>query len=213
MSKKRNQILDLATRYQYAQAHSHQVECLAGTLFVELEAIHNLNREDRKLLEYAAILHDIGSFLSSQSHHKHSLQLIMMEPLPEFTLPEKLMIANIARYHRKVWPSEKHTTYAVLTERERNKVNLLAPLLRLADALDKSHQNVVQELTCDVNPSTGSVTVSISTTDDASREIESFRSRCELFTASYHREIILLPKAANSRGAENVQVQTVKVAN
>ena len=49
MSNKRNQIIDLAARYQYDQAHAHQVECLAGTLFLELEVIHKLDREDRNV--------------------------------------------------------------------------------------------------------------------------------------------------------------------
>src|ERR1041385_8934213 len=101
MNAKLNAILELARRYDYDAGHSHQVECLAGTLFMELEPLHRLSREDRKLLEYAAILHDIGYYVSSRGHHRHSLNVVVMEPLLEFSRDEKTIIANLVRYHRK----------------------------------------------------------------------------------------------------------------
>src|SRR5947209_3319329 len=148
MNAKLEAVLELARRYDYDADHAHQVECLAGTLFMELEPLHNLGREDRKLLEYAAILHDIGYFVSSKSHHRHTLQMIMMEPLPEFTREEKTVLANIARYHRKALPTPAHTAYWILSDSDRQRVDLLAPLLRIADALDRAHCKTVTELTC-----------------------------------------------------------------
>lgn len=143
-------ILDIAQRYNFDAVHSHQVECLAGTIFMELAELHNLEREDRKLLEYAAILHDIGNFVSESGHHRHTLMLILTEPLIPFTRDEVKIIANVARYHRKALPSPEHTLFGALSEPDRRKVCLLGAMLRVADALDHSHQSLVRELTCEV---------------------------------------------------------------
>src|ERR1051325_6635114 len=98
-------IMELARRYKYNAEHSHQVECLAGTLFMELAEFHKLDRSDRKLLEYAAILHDIGYFVAPEGHHRHALMMILTEPLAVFTRNEVKIIANVARYHRKALTS------------------------------------------------------------------------------------------------------------
>src|SRR5437660_3863852 len=143
-------ILDLARRYNYDAAHSHQVECLAGTIFMELAEYHKLERGDRKLLEYAAILHDIGYFVAPAGHHRHALMMILTEPLIPFSRDEVKIIANVARYHRKAAPSPDHTVYGTLSEADRQRVNVLAAILRVADALDRSHKELVRELTCEV---------------------------------------------------------------
>jgi exopolyphosphatase/guanosine-5'-triphosphate,3'-diphosphate pyrophosphatase len=143
-------ILDLARRYYYDADHAHQVECLAGTLFMELADYHKLDRADRKLLEYAAILHDIGYFVSAQGHHRHALMMILTEPLLPFTRDEVKIIANVARYHRKGLPNPQHTIYGTLNETDRQRVAFMAAMLRVADALDRSHKARVDELTCEV---------------------------------------------------------------
>ncbi len=189
MKSKLEAILDVAKRYDYIVTLAHLVECLAGTLFMELEPLHKLAREERKLLEYAAILHDIGYFLTSRSHHKHALQMIMMEPLPEFARSEKLIIANTARYHRRAWPSIDHTSYAILTERERRCVDLLTPLLRLADGLDKSHKSVVSELTCQIGDE--SVLIVIGSAVNCEAEMVATLTRSELFNVVYNKTVKL----------------------
>ncbi len=142
-------ILELARQYEYDSGHAHQVECLAGTLFMELAEYHMLAREDRKLLEYAAILHDIGYKVGGPGHHRHALMMILTEPLTEFSRDEVKIIANVARYHRKALPTPEHTMFGVLSEPDRQRVLCLAALLRVADALDRSHKGLVKELTCD----------------------------------------------------------------
>src|SRR5437588_6267967 len=119
-------ILDLRRRYNYAAGHSHQVECLAGTIFMEMAEYHKLERGDRKLLEFAAILHDIGYFVSAAGHHRHALMMILTEPLTPFTRDEVKIIANVARYHRKALPTPTHTVYGTLSEDDRRRVNFLA---------------------------------------------------------------------------------------
>ena len=190
-------VLELARRYNYDAPHSHQVECLAGTLFMEMAPYHNLKREDRKLLEYAAILHDIGYFVSAQGHHRHALMMILTEPLTCFTRDEVKIIANIARYHRKALPSPDHTVYGTLSESDRWRVNCLAALLRVADALDRSHKAQIKELTCDVTEDT--VILNLVSDQDLPAEIASVARRDDLFRSVFKKGVrvdVQLPKLA-----------------
>jgi exopolyphosphatase / guanosine-5'-triphosphate,3'-diphosphate pyrophosphatase len=187
MSEQRNAILAIAQRYEYDAEHAHQVECLAGTLFMELEPLHELAKEDRKLLEYAAVLHDIGYFVEARGHHRHTLQMIMMEPLPEFTREEKLVIANVARYHRKALPVVDHTAFGILPDADKRRVLFLASLLRVADALDRSHQRAVQELTCEIHEH--GVTMIIGTDSELEMESAALGRKIDMFRQVYRRDI------------------------
>jgi exopolyphosphatase/guanosine-5'-triphosphate,3'-diphosphate pyrophosphatase len=145
---RRRGVLDLARKYDWHQKHSEQVTTLCMALFDQLKSLHGLNARDRELIEYAALLHDIGWHISGKSHHKHSLYLITHGGLKEFTREEILIIANIARYHRKNPPRKRHTAYAILSGRHRHVVDIGAALLRIADGLDRSHASVIKNLTC-----------------------------------------------------------------
>jgi exopolyphosphatase / guanosine-5'-triphosphate,3'-diphosphate pyrophosphatase len=189
MNPKLDTILELARRYDYDAGHAHQVECLAGTLFMELQSLHQLERGDRKLLEYAAILHDIGYFVSSKAHHRHALQMIMMEPMPAFTREDKTLIANLARYHRKAMPTVDHTAFGILSDVDRQRIGLLAPLLRIADALDNSHKSPVQELFCDITDDT--VILYVGADGDLPEETQALARRSDMFRHVYRRDLQL----------------------
>jgi len=189
MNLKLAAILELARRYNYDAGHSHQVECLAGTLFMELEPLHQLEPGDRKLLEYAAILHDIGYFVGAKGHHRHALQMIMMEPLPELSREEKTIIGNLARYHRKAMPNPEHTAFGILSEADKNRVMKLAPLLRIADALDRSHQGQVQELFCEI--ADDGVVVFVGAEQDMPTEVAAIERKGDMFRQVYRRDIRL----------------------
>jgi exopolyphosphatase/guanosine-5'-triphosphate,3'-diphosphate pyrophosphatase len=190
MNAKRNAVVEIARRYSYDEDHSHQVECLAGTLFMELETLHNLGRDDRKLLEYSAILHDIGYCVTSKGHHRHGLQMGMMELMPEFTREEKLIIANLVRYHRKAMPLLEHTAFGILSENDKRRVGLLAPLLRIADALDRSHQQVVQELCCEIQEH--GVTVFVGSEEEITIETAAVGRKMDMFRHVYRIDLEII---------------------
>jgi exopolyphosphatase / guanosine-5'-triphosphate,3'-diphosphate pyrophosphatase len=200
MNAKLNAILELARRYNYDAGHAHQVECLAGTLFMETQPLHNLERDDRKLLEYAAILHDIGYYVSGRGHHRHALQMIMMEPLTEFSREEKTIMANLARYHRKTLPTIEHTAFGILSEEDKQKVMLLAPLLRLADALDRSHQGLVQELFCDLRDD--ALVIYVGSDTEMPVETAALDRKADMFRQVYRRDAqmrVLRPRLPEGR--------------
>lgn len=161
-------VLRLAQTCEFEVNHTLQVTRLAVRLFEELQPLHALGATQRAWLVYAGILHDIGWIEGWKDHHKVSLRIILNTPMLSFSNKERLIIGSIARYHRKSLPDLSHDHFAALSEPERAQVVVLASFLRLADALDHSHQQRVRDvrckithkkiiLTCSLNGSTGEV--------------------------------------------------------
>lgn len=141
-------VLHLAESCRYEAEHTHQVARLALMLFDELRPIHRLGAEERLWLQCGALLHDIGWVEGQQRHHKTALRIILDTPLLPFETRERFVIASIARYHRKALPDEKHDHFAALKPADRQAVRVLAGMLRVADGLDRSHESLVQSLSC-----------------------------------------------------------------
>jgi exopolyphosphatase/guanosine-5'-triphosphate,3'-diphosphate pyrophosphatase len=134
----------LGDKFGYEAQHGKQVSMLACKLFDQLRPLHGLKDHDRTLLAAAAILHDIGYAISHEQHHRHSFYLIMNSELTGFTDLERLIIANIARYHRKAFPRPQHEHFASLSPEDQGRVWMMGGILRLADAMDRSHQSRVK---------------------------------------------------------------------
>lgn len=126
--------------------HAVQVERLALQLFDALGARIGCAPGERETLSAAARLHDIGYYISFDTHHKHSYYLIAHAELSGTSPVEQLVIANVARYHRGATPRRSHETLATLDKPMRRQVRRLAALLRIADGLDRGHVGAVGRL-------------------------------------------------------------------
>jgi exopolyphosphatase/guanosine-5'-triphosphate,3'-diphosphate pyrophosphatase len=142
--------ISLGRRFMFDEAHGLHVARLATALFDQLQDLHGLGKKDRRLLMAAAILHDIGTFISRKAHHKHSLYLVSRSELPGLSPNEMLMVANIARYHRKNIPRAKHPDFMRLSEADRERARALAAILRIADALDRAHLQHVESVEVEI---------------------------------------------------------------
>ncbi|HEY3874806.1 MAG TPA: Ppx/GppA phosphatase family protein, partial [Candidatus Kapabacteria bacterium] len=128
----------LGERFGFEAAHGKHVSQLATMLFDQLKSLHGLKVHDRALLAAGALLHDIGYAIAPESHHKHSLYLILNSELTGFTDLERQIIANIARYHRRAFPKPSHAFFNALTMEDQSRVWMLGAITRLADAMDRS---------------------------------------------------------------------------
>jgi exopolyphosphatase/guanosine-5'-triphosphate,3'-diphosphate pyrophosphatase len=126
--------------------HARQVERLSVQLFEATQSLHQLDEHALRLLERAAFLHNAGMMIEARRHHKHSFRLINEAKLPDFSDEERFEIACIARYHRRALPSTSHEEFAALSRQARQRVSMLSALLRIADALDYSHDGRVLRL-------------------------------------------------------------------
>jgi exopolyphosphatase/guanosine-5'-triphosphate,3'-diphosphate pyrophosphatase len=172
------------------EPHSQHVAHLALSLFDALAVPFNLKKSDRKLLEAAAILHDVGYFIAYSSHHKHSYHLIRHAELFGFTPREREIIAQIARYHRKSLPKRKHETFQALHEEDQQRVGRLGGILRLADGLDRRRSSAVQSIACEFGGTT--VTVRLSGTDDMSLELFGATAKKDLFEKAFGTQIMFV---------------------
>lgn len=139
----------LGEKYRYDEPHARNVAALAVQLFDELASEHGLTRRERLLLQVAALLHDVGTFVSLRAHHKHSHYILSVSEIFGLTRDDMQVIANVARYHRRTMPQRSHLPFVVLDSEQRVLVSKLGALLRLANALDADHLQKVSVIKVD----------------------------------------------------------------
>jgi exopolyphosphatase/guanosine-5'-triphosphate,3'-diphosphate pyrophosphatase len=127
--------------------------------------------------------------ISHKGHHKHSYYLIRNGGLQGFTEQEIEVIANIARYHRKAWPRKSHYSYKQLDREGREAVRKLIPIIRLANALDRTHYSVVDALDCRANEDR--VDVTVHSAHDMELEMWTARRQCPLFEREYGVDVAI----------------------
>ncbi len=126
--------------------HAKHVANLSETLFKALKNILGLNEEDLLYLLLAAYMHDVGTYVSNRSHHKHSEYIISSLNLFRLTDEEVKVIACIARYHRRTSPLKTHLIYSSLPQEKQILVQKLSALLKIANALDSSHKQKIKKM-------------------------------------------------------------------
>ena len=130
----------VGNKYGYDPVHARQVSETCLLFFNKLRRYFDFAPRSRLLLEAAARLHDIGRFVDTRSHHKHSGYLIANMQLPGISPDELRVIAAVSRYHRKSGPKADHIEYMSLSAENKVTVLKLASILRVADALDCSRR-------------------------------------------------------------------------
>jgi exopolyphosphatase/guanosine-5'-triphosphate,3'-diphosphate pyrophosphatase len=167
--------------------HDRQVSRIAGSLWEQLAAPLGLRADDRELIESAALLANIGYLINFEGHHKHSYHLIINGQLPGFEREQLRLLATVARYHRGAPPKQTHPEYRRLTEEDQRRVSALAAILRLALALDRTHQQHVEEVVARVEKNRVEITVKAH--GDADVDLWAARRKVELFEKVFGREV------------------------
>jgi exopolyphosphatase/guanosine-5'-triphosphate,3'-diphosphate pyrophosphatase len=168
-------------KYNYDEKHALTVATLATQLFDELAAYLDLTERDRLLLEAAATLHDVGSYISDEAHHKHSFYIIQWSEILGVNRAERGLIAMIARYHRKAAPLSSHEDYMKLNLADRLRVTKMAALLRLADALDHAHLQNIKKVGVKIQDDL--LLATARSRGDSTIEQQAFKDKSALFTA------------------------------
>jgi exopolyphosphatase/guanosine-5'-triphosphate,3'-diphosphate pyrophosphatase len=179
----------MARRYGVQVPHARKVADLARRLFESLQSLHRLPPAFGKLLEAAAYLHDIGHYVSDTAHHKHSYYLVINSDLPGFTDTERQMIALLCRYHRRTMPVPRHSPFQTLDPEARRAILLLTPLLRIADSLDRSHEQRVSDL--QVQLRNASVAIALESGQDTDLEMWAAERVADSFRETYQLPLTL----------------------
>ncbi|MFO0016345.1 MAG: Ppx/GppA phosphatase family protein [Synechococcaceae cyanobacterium] len=141
-------VLHLARRYGVDLERADRVANLALQLYAQSRGIlHQDDGSGRILLWAAAQLHACGKHINIGAYHKHTWYLIRHGELLGYSQAEHLMVAAIARYHRRGLPKKRHESWQLIESREdRRTVSTMALLLRLAAALDRRPQPPLEGL-------------------------------------------------------------------
>jgi exopolyphosphatase/guanosine-5'-triphosphate,3'-diphosphate pyrophosphatase len=179
----------LGCKYQYDPRHAESVENYSLLLFDKLVRIHGLGKRARLLLKIAAILHDTGKFINLRRHYFYSYRLIISSDIFGFSDTEKAVIANIAYYHSKVTPNTTDANLALLTNEQQVTVAKLAAILRLADAIDRSHRHkiAVKGIALRANE----LIITVCSPEDISLEEWTFADKAHFFEDVYGVHAIL----------------------
>jgi exopolyphosphatase/guanosine-5'-triphosphate,3'-diphosphate pyrophosphatase len=144
-SVRRFSVLNLARNYQYEKDHANHVRFLAGRIFEQLIPIHGYGINEKRLLDTAALLHDMGRIIGYSRHHKHSQTLIENNGLPGFTPREAALIGLLTRYHRKGNPDIDG--YRLLLDEDDEVLLIrLAAILRTAECLERGRNANVNDV-------------------------------------------------------------------
>jgi exopolyphosphatase/guanosine-5'-triphosphate,3'-diphosphate pyrophosphatase len=188
---RRRSVIELAERYNYYPLHAQQVARLALAVFDQTRDRHELGQREREWLEYGALLHDIGTHIGYERHHKHSYYLIRHGGLRGFDPEEVEIIALVARYHRQATPKGSHEGYGTLPKARRRSVKLLSAIVRLAEGLDRSHVQAIRRLR--IRDDDDALTVRMSARGDAELELWAARRHAaplaEQFDTDMHFEL------------------------
>lgn len=138
-------VLQLARACQFDEPHARVVQALALELFdsARLGGLHRYGAPERELLSHAAVLHDIGVFLSFDNHHEHTWYLVKHADLLGFDQVEVAQIAALAYFNRRSFPGRGNPKLKGLSKREGTVVERLSVFLRIAESLDRSRSAAV----------------------------------------------------------------------
>lgn len=139
---------ELLNKFSKSSSHPLEVRRISMMIFDEAsEKIRGMSNKERKYLEAAALLHDIGYYIDSKGHNKHSMRMVIENGISGFDEREEKIIGCICRYHRGGLPDKnEHEVYNTLEKKDRKIIKRLAGILKIADGLDRGHLNLIKKI-------------------------------------------------------------------
>jgi exopolyphosphatase/guanosine-5'-triphosphate,3'-diphosphate pyrophosphatase len=179
----------LANRYQSDPGHGEHVGKLCEHFVAGLQDLHQLNEHDLLLLKVAAILHEVGTYISPRTHHKHSEYIILNSEIFGLDRLDVTIVALVSRYHRHSVPRLDHPSYAALSVEDRIRVCKLAAILRVADALERTHIQRVSKI--EITRTSSKLHIRLPGLEDAAIERLAMSSKADLFEQVFGLTVII----------------------
>lgn len=202
---RRESVLDLCRRSGFNEVHARKVARIAAELFDGTAGLHGLGQQEKELLGYAALLHDIGEYVSTDGHERHTAYLIENGRLRGFSPHEVAVLACLGRFHKRGTPKPSFEPYGRFSSEERRTVNKLVALLQVADGLDRSHGGPVRDVSVKARP--GVVEVTVDADDDIDLEIWGLRRKRELFERVFECKLEVTESRPASVGTVDLTCQ------
>jgi len=145
-SQVRAYAIQLGRRYSFDEKHALHAARLSVLIFDQTKSLHNLKDEARLILEISGLLHDIGYFINSEDHHKHSSYIIRASHFVGLTERQRHLVSLVARYHRGGEPTNRDQLWKELSRAEKQVVLVSTAIIRLVEELDREHMQRVSRV-------------------------------------------------------------------
>src|SRR5271165_5251391 len=179
-------------RLEYDHQHADHVRELSLMLFDQLQPIHHLPPQARVQLEAGALLHDVGHRISHRAHHKHGEYLALNGDIPGLEGRDRNLVAAIVRYHnRKSEPGGHHPAYSALNNNDKRIARRLASLARIAEGLDHSHRQRIQNMRASFQRD--AVSLKIEARGDVAEDLRDAERSSDLFEKEFHVKLYFRP--------------------
>jgi exopolyphosphatase/guanosine-5'-triphosphate,3'-diphosphate pyrophosphatase len=179
----------LGHKLRFDREHGRHVASLAVQMFDAFQEDHGLGPRERLMLQVAALLHDIGIFISVRAHHKHSQYVLSSAQIFGLSNEETAIVGNIARYHRRAPPQRSHLPYVALDREDRVVVDKLAAILRVANALDAEHLQKVTAVRA--HRREREWVLEIDGTGDLTMELLAATARADMFSDTFGQDLVI----------------------
>lgn len=171
---------NMGKRYQSNKNHVNVMANLALTIFDKTKSIHGMQKRDRLLLHIAVLLHDCGKFISMAHSAECTYNIIMATEIIGLSHAEREIVANIVKYNAMdVISFEEFAVRSSLNREQYIKVCKLAAILRVSNAMDRSHKQKIQEIRVSIKDTMMILTVD--TLEDITLEQGLLREKAEFF--------------------------------
>lgn len=182
--------MNLLRKYHGDEQHAEYVRETSLKIYEKLKNEISLDERSKLLLEVAAILHDIGIFIRLDEHNLHSEYIIHHSEIFGLTHTEREIVAQIARFHRGKQQPQDMESFQILARSDRMCILKLTAIVRIADAMDRSHGQTLSDL--NIQLKNESLVIRIKNSKNVALERIALSEKSDLFESVFGYKVILL---------------------
>lgn len=186
--------MNISKRYQGSRKRAETLENIALTIFDSLKKIHGLGKRERLYLQLAAMLHDCGKYISMVNIGETSYQIIMATEMIGLSHMERETVASVVRFNHTpfIYYNQMKALGTALTESAYLTVAKLTAILRLANALDRSHKQKLKGIKAVLKDE--QLILMVETPEDITLERGIFEERADFFQEVFSVQPVIKQK-------------------
>jgi exopolyphosphatase/guanosine-5'-triphosphate,3'-diphosphate pyrophosphatase len=181
-------VLNMLHQHYHDPPHAMQTATLALQLFDQLRPLHGLGAQAAELFEFGVLLHNVGEHGDERDRHVRTAAMIRESSLPGFTPDELNVISVLAAAHTIHHQRELEAWLSTVPSTQRPMVEKLAPLARLADGMDASHEQTVRWVEA-IIAEEGKLLIRMQSRTKAKSEVHATRERSHLIERVYGLDV------------------------
>jgi exopolyphosphatase/guanosine-5'-triphosphate,3'-diphosphate pyrophosphatase len=172
----------MAKRYRSNKSHYTYVSDIALMIFDIMKKEHGMNQRQRLQLQIACILHDCGKFINLQDVANNSYNIIMSTEMIGLSHKEREEVANAVKYNTMYLPSYQQVKGS-LGDASFTTVAKLAAILRVANAMDRSHKQKIEKMSLNIKDK--KLIITVDTVNNITLEAALFKEKADFFEQIY----------------------------